>query len=142
MAQGLLLLFLKLRNGIHFKQGQAYRHRHLLTLSPQPQSNQTTMNPDTFTQSKAFTIPSKLGLATGYQMAEWLDCLTCIRICCAHELGKFGELPIHWQSRINTLPTGKASLATIVRTLNTWKKWTHQELNATNVQNFLWEISE
>lgn len=88
-------------------------------------------------------MPKHLGLATGYQMAEWLDCLTCIRICCQTCLSPSGEeLPQHWAARIESIPSGKHSIAKIVRTLKLWRKWTHAGLTPQYVQGFLWDVSK
>jgi len=97
-----------------------------------------------FKQSLSFTIPAQLGRTTGYQMVEWLDCLSCIRTCCMHTLAPTGDpLPEHWQKRIDAIPNGKESIARIVATIKLWKRHTypHQKLEPIQVQNFLWELT-
>lgn len=100
---------------------------------------------ETFKQSLAFSIPKKMGLATGHQVFEWVDCLHCIRNVCSWTLDEASgwSIPEHWQARINAIPKGSESLATIAKTLNLWRKWTypHQVLTSRQVQEFLYELT-
>jgi hypothetical protein len=100
------------------------------------------MQTDWFKGSNDFVMRKQLGATTGYEMVAWLDALGCIKTCCAHELAKLGDIPPHWQKRIDAIPTGKESIATIIRTLKAWKKWTHAGLTANYVQSFLFEITK
>jgi hypothetical protein len=105
----------------------------------QTHTNHMSETKNTFQQSLV-PVPKTLGRATGYQIAELMDALSCVRLCCLFALSPHGEeLPVHWQKRIDAIPSGKHSLAQMCKAMNLWRKWTypHQTLTPLQVQQFL-----